>query len=123
MTTEQSESNAQTVTDNRLPSIALLGSVVPIITQADIDQCLGSGELLRCPFCGERAMSTGRRTENGRAICWKVQCEGRGIIPDCTASVWATHPNQDIAREKAVARWNRRLPNDKDQGHGGNVAQ
>ena len=80
-----------------------------IITQADIDLCLGSGELLRCPFCGERAMSTGRRTENQRAICWTVRCEGKGAIPDCTASVWATHPVQDAAREKAVARWNRRV--------------
>lgn len=101
----------QTPAGGTVAGLSVAGGSALIITQADIDLCLGSGELLRCPFCGERAMSTGRRTDNQRAICWTVRCEGKGAIPDCTASVWATHPDQDTAREKAVARWNRRLPN------------
>lgn len=110
MNDKPASESSEVVTSKGIGSSALLGSVSDlIITQADIDLCLGSGELLRCPFCGERAMSTGRRTDNQRAICWTVRCEGKGAIPDCTASVWATHPVQDTAREKAVARWNRRV--------------
>lgn len=83
-----------------------------IITDADVNLCLGSGELLPCPFCGAWAMSAGELTPNGRATCWKVTCTGsKGLVPDCCASVWATHPDQSTARRVAVERWNRRKPN------------
>lgn len=84
-----------------------------ILTQEDINLCLGSGELLPCPFCGDPSpMSSGERTENGKAIRWKIQCT-RGapdciLWPDCTASVIGVDPDQDKARADAVRRWNRR---------------
>lgn len=85
-----------------------------IITDADVNLCLGSGELLPCPFCGAWAMSAGELTPNGRATCWKVSCTGsKGLVPDCCASVWATHRDQSTARRTAVERWNRRQPNEK----------
>lgn len=87
-----------------------------IITDADVNLCLGSGELLPCPFCGAWAMSAGELTPNGRATCWKVSCTGsKGLVPDCCASVWATHPDQSTARRIAVERWNRRKPNDNGE--------
>ena len=80
-----------------------------ITTKADIDLCLGSGELLPCPFCGHWAMSAGQKTPNGKAVCWKISCtHTRGLIPDCCASVWATDADPAKARRDAVERWNRR---------------
>lgn len=79
-----------------------------IIGDADVNLCLGSGELLRCPFCGHWAMSHGERTPNGRAICWKISCTRISGKQKCTANVWWTDPDQDKARAGAVAMWNRR---------------
>ena len=80
-----------------------------ILTAEDINLCLGSEELLPCPFCGASAMSHGERTPNGKAICWRITCTGmRPLVPDCAASVWGTHPELDKARAMAVRRWNRR---------------
>lgn len=80
-----------------------------ILTQEDINLCLGSQELKPCPFCGHYAMSTGEKTANGRAIRWKISCLGsEGLVPNCMASVTATYPEQDKARRVAVERWNRR---------------
>jgi hypothetical protein len=80
-----------------------------ILTQSDINLCLGSTELLPCPFCGGAAMSHGEPTPNGRAICWRITCTRmKGAIPVCSASVWGTDPDQDKARATAVAKWNRR---------------
>jgi hypothetical protein len=92
---------------------APVGSALPVVdlitTKADIDLCLGSGELLPCPFCGHWAMSAGEKTPNGKAVCWKISCShSRGLIPDCCASVWATDADPAKARRDAVARWNRR---------------
>jgi hypothetical protein len=89
------------------------GSALPvddiILTEPDINLCLGSQELLRCPFCGSDAMSHGEKTPNGTAICWKITCLSleRGI-PNCTASVWETNRDQAKARAGAVRKWNRR---------------
>ena len=92
---------------------ALLPVVDLITTKADIDLCLGSGELLPCPFCGHWAMSAGEKTPNGKAVCWKISCtRSRRLVPDCCASVWATDVDPAKARRDAVARWNRR-PNVK----------
>jgi len=86
-----------------------------IITQDDVNLCLGSTELLRCPFCGDRAMSAGRKTPNGKATCWTIQCLGMdNSLPNCTASVWATNKDAAVARQQAVERWNRR-PEDKSE--------
>lgn len=82
-----------------------------IITNEDINICLGSNELLPCPFCGHKwPMSFGERTPNGKAICWKVQCTRTtgSLVPDCCASVWDTQKDQNQARKNAVAKWNRR---------------
>lgn len=86
-----------------------------IITNDDINVCRGSGELLPCPFCGHKwPMSFGEKTANGKAICWKVQCtHSSGLVPDCCASVWDTQKDQHMARENAVAKWNRRPANDQ----------
>ena len=82
-----------------------------ILTDADINLCLGSGELKPCPFCGSRALSSGERTPNGRAIRWKIFCNSSdGLVPNCMASVTATYPEQENARRVAVERWNRRTP-------------
>lgn len=83
-----------------------------IITQPDVNLCLGSGELLPCPFCGHWAMSHGEKTKNGKANCWKITCTRlTRSWPSCTASVWETDPDQDKARAGAVAKWNRRPNN------------
>lgn len=84
-----------------------------ILTQDDINLCLGSGELLPCPFCGhEHPISSGERTENGKAIRWKIQCVRSHskiiLMPDCFASVIGVDPDQEKARQAAVKRWNRR---------------
>lgn len=82
-----------------------------ILTQADYNLCLGSGELRPCPFCGHFAISSGERTTNGRAIRWTIRCTGsEGLIPNCFASVLAVDPDQATARRVAVERWNRRAP-------------
>ena len=87
-----------------------------ITTKADIDLCLGSGELLRCPFCGHWAMSAGEKTKSGRGVLWTISCtHTTHLMPDCCASVWAVDEDQAKARAKAVARWNRR-PNEKLTG-------
>ena len=105
------------------PSSALLPVVDLITTKADIDLCLGSGELLPCPFCGHWAMSAGEKTPNGRAVCWKISCtHTRGAIPDCCASVWATDADPDKARRDAVARWNRR-PKQPEKPQGGDLTK
>jgi len=86
-----------------------LPSVDIITTKADIDLCLGSGELLPCPFCGHWAMSAGEKTKSGRGVLWTISCtHTTHLMPDCCASVWAVDDDQAKAREKAVARWNRR---------------
>ena len=81
-----------------------------IITQPDVNICLGSGELLNCPFCGSWAMSHGEKTPDGRATCWKITCTSleKGC-PNCTASVWETNTDPKKARAGAVSKWNRRL--------------
>ncbi len=81
-----------------------------ILGRADLDLCLGSGELLPCPYCGDKhPMSHGEKTPNGKAICWRIQCTRLDrSVPDCTASVWCTDKDQSAARAGAVARWNRR---------------
>lgn len=85
-----------------------------ILTPADLNLCLGSGELKLCPFCGSRPMSSGEAIEGraGKAIRWKVQCTGSDptcvLIPNCFASVLAVDPDQEKARRTAVERWNRR---------------
>jgi hypothetical protein len=80
-----------------------------ITTRADIDVCLGSGELLRCPFCGHWAMSAGEKTKSGKGFLWTISCtHTTHLYPDCCASVWAVDEDQSKARSKAVARWNRR---------------
>jgi len=87
-----------------------------ILTEDDMNLCLGSNELLRCPFCGSHAMSHGEKTPNGMATCWKITCLSLDHgIPNCTASVWETNRDQDKARSGAVRKWNRR-PNDQDEG-------
>lgn len=54
-------------------------------------------------------MSSGELTPNRMATCWKISCtKMRGAIPECTASVWWTDPDQNEARSRAVAMWNRR---------------
>ena len=93
------------------PSVAVesLPVVDQITTKADIDLCLGSGELLPCPFCGHWAMSAGEKKPNGKGVCWKISCtRSRRLVPDCCASVWATDTDPAKARRDAVARWNRR---------------
>lgn len=81
-----------------------------ILTQDDLNLCLGSVELLPCPFCGAKAMSHGERTENGKAIRWKIQCTGsKGLWPNCHASVIGVDPDQATARAQAVERWNKRI--------------
>lgn len=85
-----------------------------ILTEKDIKLCLGSGELLRCPFCGESAMSIGENIEGraGKAVRWTIQCTGmKGLMPSCFASVLAVDPDQETARLTAVSRWNRRVQN------------
>jgi hypothetical protein len=89
------------------------GSALPVVdlitTKADIDLCLGSGELLPCPFCGHWAMSAGEKTKSGRGVLWTISCTNTThLFPDCCASVWAVDEDQAKARSKAVARWNRR---------------
>ena len=82
-----------------------------IIGDADLALHLGSCELLPCPFCGQRAMSSGERIAEraGKAIRWTIQCTGsQGIIPNCFASVIDVDPDEPKARATAVARWNRR---------------
>ncbi len=81
-----------------------------ILTQEDLNLCLGSGELKPCPFCGDHAMSSGEVTANKRAIRWVIQCMGsEGLTPNCFGSVSATYPDQAKARRVAVERWNRRV--------------
>jgi len=95
---------------------ALLPVVDLITTKADIDLCLGSGELLPCPFCGHWAMSAGEKTKSGRGVLWTISCtHTTHLYPDCCASVWAVDEDQTKARAKAVARWNRR-PNNAVRG-------
>lgn len=77
-----------------------------IVTQSDYALYLGSGELKKCPFCGAFAMSYGKKTPNGLAVCWTIRCE-QGL--GCGASVWATDPDQAKARQAAVEQWNRRV--------------
>jgi transcription elongation factor Elf1 len=72
----------------------------PIITQADIDLFKGSGELMRCPFCNSHAISYGVIIKRGTR--WEVHCK------KCTASVFSSSVDQEKARSKAVALWNRR---------------
>lgn len=105
------------------------GSALPvgdpiILTRADYDLCLGSGELKPCPFCGDRhPMSFGEKTPNGKAVCWKVQCTRMvRSAPDCCASVWHTDRDQATARVEAVKKWNRRppTPNAPRSAAGGN---
>ena len=80
-----------------------------IISKDDQNLCLGSGELLPCPFCGSLPISLGERTPSERAVCYKVLCTGlAGLVPNCTASTWGTDPDEAKAREMAVSRWNRR---------------
>lgn len=80
-----------------------------ILTDADTNLCLGSGELKPCPFCGYHAMSSGEKTPNGRAIRWSIMCMGSvGLVPNCMASVTGTDQDQAKARAMAVERWNRR---------------
>lgn len=84
-----------------------------ILTQADYNLCLGSAELLPCPFCGDkRPMSGGERTQNGKAIRWTIQCTRSHpetcLAPDCFASVIGVDPDQEKARAAVVKRWNRR---------------
>lgn len=97
------------------PFVGASGSALPIgdpiiLTRADYDLCLGSGELKPCPFCGDRhPMSFGEKTPNGKAVCWKVQCTRmERSAPDCCASVWHTDRDQATARLEAVKKWNRR---------------
>jgi hypothetical protein len=80
-----------------------------ILTEADYQLCLGSRELLPCPFCGYRyPLSHGESTPNGMATRWTIQC---GLLtksaPGCCASVWNTDRDQAAARAGAVAKWNR----------------
>lgn len=80
-----------------------------IITKADQNICLGSGELQLCPFCGGMPMSSGKKTPNGKAFSWTILCTRmKGSWPECAASVWGTDTDPDKARAMAVARWNRR---------------
>jgi len=92
------------------PQLRMRPASEMILTQADINLCLGSQELLPCPFCGSSPMSSGEVTPNGKAIHWKIQCTGRDIMPSCGGGVWATDSDQDQARQEAIQRWNRRTP-------------
>lgn len=84
-----------------------------LITDADRNLALGSGELLPCPFCGTKAASAGEQLPNGR-FRWRVTCQGPhdpGISTlwnNCAASTWGVGETQDEARSMAVTRWNRR---------------
>jgi hypothetical protein len=79
----------------------------PIITQADIDLCKGSGELMRCPFCGSHVVSYG--TKINRGTRWQVECDKTVSSKNkCTASIYATDEDHKVARAKAVEMWNRR---------------
>lgn len=98
-----------------LPAVASSGKLVcreadeMILTQDDLNHCLGSTELLPCPFCGGQAMSHGEPTPNGKATCYRITCMSMNVLrPDCAAAVWGTHPDQGEARKIAVAKWNRR---------------
>lgn len=81
-----------------------------ILTQDDLNLCLGSKELLACPFCGsKKIISHGSMTTNGKAVRWEIACiRMEGLRPVCAASVWGTDPDQATARKIAVEKWNRR---------------
>ena len=132
MRTDDSQSKLPVERTNTTPLASAAGSALPglrsaekmILTPADLNLCLGSNELKPCPFCGSNAMSGGERTENGRAIRWKIQCMGHDskcvLIPNCFASVIGVDPDQETARKVAVERWNRRVPNTElSDGRGG----
>lgn len=74
------------------------------ISDPDINVALGSGELNNCPFCGSWAIASGRVNRETGIVVYTVLCTGR----DCAASVHANSRSEEEAREKAVARWNRR---------------
>ena len=76
-----------------------------IITEADRNQCLGSNELLNCPFCGSKPISCGILNEETGNTVYKVICTGK----DCNANTFCCHKKPEEARKFAIERWNKRL--------------
>jgi len=79
-----------------------------VVSAADRAQCLGSGELKPCPFCGAQAISCGGVNQETGNTVYNVFCTEGGRT--CGASVFACRKDVGEARAAAIAAWNRRGP-------------
>lgn len=76
-----------------------------VITEKDQAHALGSTELKACPHCGRWAFSIGTVNKDTGNTVYHVNCTGR----DCMAQAFYCSKDPAEAREKAIARWNRRV--------------
>lgn len=77
-----------------------------VISRDDIKQCLGSGELKPCPFCGCNAIGTGEKNRTTGNTVYTVICIA---LHKCGATVHACQRDAAQARREAIEHWNKRV--------------